>query len=80
MPTEHLHALERDGVAVRPGPEALVHAQDKGVMRSRLAELGVESGDHLKTTHYAPPAKRSKGVMVKDVAELVSALKAKGLV
>ncbi|GAA1763954.1 5-(carboxyamino)imidazole ribonucleotide synthase [Nocardioides hankookensis] len=41
VPTEHLHALEADGVAVRPGPEALVHAQDKGVMRERLAELGV---------------------------------------
>ncbi|MDN4173594.1 5-(carboxyamino)imidazole ribonucleotide synthase [Nocardioides sp. SOB77] len=42
VPTEHLHALEADGVAVRPGPDALVHAQDKGVMRERLAELGVE--------------------------------------
>jgi 5-(carboxyamino)imidazole ribonucleotide synthase len=41
VPTEHLHALEADGVAVRPGPDALVHAQDKGVMRERLAELGV---------------------------------------
>lgn len=41
VPTEHLHALEADGIAVRPGPEALVHAQDKGVMRERLAELGV---------------------------------------
>lgn len=41
VPTEHLHALEADGVAVRPGPEALVHAQDKGVMRERLAALGV---------------------------------------
>ncbi|GAA2135477.1 5-(carboxyamino)imidazole ribonucleotide synthase [Nocardioides koreensis] len=41
VPTEHLHALERAGIAVRPGPEALVHAQDKGVMRARLAELGV---------------------------------------
>jgi len=41
VPTEHLHALEAAGVAVRPGPEALVHAQDKGVMRARLAELGV---------------------------------------
>ncbi|MBZ5740891.1 5-(carboxyamino)imidazole ribonucleotide synthase [Nocardioides mangrovi] len=41
VPTEHLHALEEDGVAVRPGPEALVHAQDKGVMRERLAELGI---------------------------------------
>ena len=41
VPTEHLHALEGAGVAVRPGPEALVHAQDKAVMRRRLAELGV---------------------------------------
>ena len=41
VPTEHLHALEADGVAVRPGPAALVHAQDKAVMRERLAELGV---------------------------------------
>ncbi|RYP83399.1 5-(carboxyamino)imidazole ribonucleotide synthase [Nocardioides guangzhouensis] len=41
VPTAHLHALEDDGLAVRPGPEALVHAQDKGVMRARLAELGV---------------------------------------
>jgi 5-(carboxyamino)imidazole ribonucleotide synthase len=41
VPTDHLHALEEAGVAVRPGPEALVHAQDKGVMRARLTELGL---------------------------------------
>jgi 5-(carboxyamino)imidazole ribonucleotide synthase len=41
VPTAHLHALADDGVAVRPGPEALVHAQDKAVMRRRLAELDV---------------------------------------
>ncbi|HSU03026.1 MAG TPA: 5-(carboxyamino)imidazole ribonucleotide synthase, partial [Nocardioides sp.] len=41
VPTAHLHALEADGVAVRPGPDALVHAQDKAVMRRRLAELDV---------------------------------------
>ncbi len=40
VPTDHLHALESD-LAVRPGPEALVHAQDKGVMRARLAALGM---------------------------------------
>ncbi|WP_300682170.1 5-(carboxyamino)imidazole ribonucleotide synthase [Nocardioides sp.] len=40
VPTEHLAALEADGVAVRPGPQALVYAQDKGRMRARLAELG----------------------------------------
>ncbi len=41
VPTEHLHSLAESGLAVRPGPEALVHAQDKAVMRSRLAELDV---------------------------------------
>ncbi len=41
VPTDLLHALEASGVAVRPGPDALVHAQDKTVMRSRLADLGV---------------------------------------
>lgn len=30
VPTEHLRALEADGIPVRPGPDALVHAQDKG--------------------------------------------------
>ena len=41
VPTDHLHALEADGVAVRPGPDALVHAQDKAVMRERLGAMGV---------------------------------------
>ena len=41
VPTEHLHALAEAGVAVRPGPEALVHAQDKAVMRARLTALGL---------------------------------------
>ncbi|PLW74622.1 5-(carboxyamino)imidazole ribonucleotide synthase, partial [Streptomyces sp. DJ] len=41
VPTEHLKALEADGIPVRPGPDALVHAQDKGVMRDRLAAIGV---------------------------------------
>jgi 5-(carboxyamino)imidazole ribonucleotide synthase len=41
VPTEHLRTLEADGVACRPGPDALVHAQDKAVMRARLTELGV---------------------------------------
>jgi 5-(carboxyamino)imidazole ribonucleotide synthase len=43
VPTEHLHALADDGIAVRPGPEALVHAQDKGVMREAITELGLPS-------------------------------------
>ncbi len=41
VPTEHLRALEASGVAVRPGPDALVHAQDKAVMRERLTQLQI---------------------------------------
>jgi 5-(carboxyamino)imidazole ribonucleotide synthase len=41
VPTAHLAALQADGVPVRPGPEALVHGQDKQVMRERLGALGV---------------------------------------
>ena len=41
VPTQHLRSLAEAGVACRPGPGALVHAQDKAVMRARLAELGM---------------------------------------
>jgi electron transfer flavoprotein beta subunit len=57
----------------------IMKAKSKPLETIPLADLGVESGDHLTTTAYAPPPKRSKGVMVKDVAELVAMLKAKGL-
>jgi 5-(carboxyamino)imidazole ribonucleotide synthase len=46
VPTDHLHALEASGVAVRPGPEALVHAQDKVVMREALSRLGAPVPRH----------------------------------
>ena len=58
----------------------IMKAKSKPIETLQLADLGVESGDHLKTTRYAAPAKRSKGVMVKDVGELVAALKSKGLI
>ena len=57
----------------------IMKAKSKPIESIAFAALGVEPGDHLKTTHYAPPAKRSKGVMVKDAAELVAALRQKGL-
>ena len=41
VPGDHLRALERSGVKVRPGPAALRHAQDKQALRDRLARLGV---------------------------------------
>ncbi|MEO3767382.1 5-(carboxyamino)imidazole ribonucleotide synthase [Streptomyces sp. B8F3] len=46
VPTEHLRALQAEGVAVRPGPDALVYAQDKGAMRARLTELGIPCPRH----------------------------------
>ncbi|MEV3990225.1 5-(carboxyamino)imidazole ribonucleotide synthase [Streptomyces sp. NPDC049837] len=56
VPTEHLRALEADGIAVRPGPDALVHAQDKGVMRARLDEIGAPSPRHRIVTDPADAA------------------------
>ena len=41
VPTEHLQRLQEAGVALAPGPEALVYAQDKLVMRAKMAELGL---------------------------------------
>lgn len=41
VPTEHLRVLVDEGVQVHPGPDALGHAQDKLLMRRRLAGLGV---------------------------------------
>jgi 5-(carboxyamino)imidazole ribonucleotide synthase len=46
VPTEHLATLERQGVAVRPGSTALAHAQDKIVMRQRLAAVGIPGPDY----------------------------------
>ncbi|MBB6350715.1 5-(carboxyamino)imidazole ribonucleotide synthase [Nonomuraea muscovyensis] len=40
VPTEHISALVADGFSVHPGAEALVHAQDKAVMRERLTAIG----------------------------------------
>ena len=50
VPTEHLEALAAAGTPCRPGPAALVHAQDKAVMRERLAALGVPSPRHRVVT------------------------------
>jgi 5-(carboxyamino)imidazole ribonucleotide synthase len=40
VPTGLLRDLESVGVVVRPGPAALIHAQDKAIMRDRLTALG----------------------------------------
>jgi 5-(carboxyamino)imidazole ribonucleotide synthase len=40
VPTGHVEALEEEGVKIFPGSRALVFAQDKGMMRERLAAFG----------------------------------------
>ncbi|QAU25445.1 electron transfer flavoprotein subunit beta/FixA family protein [Dyella sp. M7H15-1] len=57
----------------------IMKAKSKPIDTIEFASLGVDVHDQLKTTCYVAPAKRSKGVMVKDAAELVAALKQKGL-
>ena len=57
----------------------IMKAKAKPLETLKLEDLGVESGDHLTVTNHAAPAKRSRGRMVKDVPELVAALKEKGL-
>ncbi|MHB1172094.1 MAG: 5-(carboxyamino)imidazole ribonucleotide synthase [Lacisediminihabitans sp.] len=41
VPQEILRELVARGVAVHPGPDALLYAQDKLLMRARLSELGL---------------------------------------
>lgn len=45
VPQDVLRALVADGIAVHPGPDALQYAQDKLVMRAKLAELGIPQPD-----------------------------------
>jgi 5-(carboxyamino)imidazole ribonucleotide synthase len=40
VPPEHLRALQASGHACRPGPDALLYAQDKAEMRVRLSAMG----------------------------------------
>jgi len=44
-----------------------------------LADLGIENEAALVVGHHAPPPQRQKGVMVEDAAQLIEALKNKGL-
>ena len=63
VPTELLEKLVAEGVNVAPPPRALVHAQDKLVMRRRLEALGaavpryagIESLDGLDRIDAFPP-------------------------
>ncbi len=41
VPTEHLQTLIAEGVNVQPQPDALIHAQDKLIMRGVVEKLGL---------------------------------------
>jgi electron transfer flavoprotein beta subunit len=57
----------------------IMKAKKKPLETLTLAALGVEPRQRLKLTRFEPPPQRQKGVKVKDAAELVAALKSKGL-
>ena len=57
----------------------IMKAKSKPLETLPFADLGVDASAGVKTTSYAAPAKRSKGIMVKDAAELVATLKQRGL-
>jgi electron transfer flavoprotein beta subunit len=58
----------------------IMKAKKKPLDVTTLEAVGVSAGVLLKTVKTEPPAQRKKGVMVKDVAELVEVLKKKGLI
>jgi electron transfer flavoprotein beta subunit len=58
----------------------IMKAKKKPLDTKSLADYGVAEGAAFKTVKVEPPPVRSKGIIVKDVAELVGALKQKGLV
>jgi len=53
VPPEHLQALVEAGHAVRPGPDALIFAQDKIRMRERMDELGLPNPAWAEITSAA---------------------------
>ncbi len=57
----------------------IMKAKKKPLETLTLAALGVEARQRLKGVRFEPPAQRQKGVKVKDAAELVAALRKKGL-
>jgi electron transfer flavoprotein beta subunit len=58
----------------------IMKAKKKPLDQIALADLGIDLGPEPKEVACEPPAERSRGVMVDDVAGLIAALKDKGLV
>ena len=58
----------------------IMKAKKKPLDTLGLGDFGLTDATAFKTVRVDPPPQRQKGIMVKDVAELVDALKKKGLV
>jgi electron transfer flavoprotein beta subunit len=58
----------------------IMKAKKKPLTTLQLTELGVTPVERVKSLRFEPPPVRSKGIMVKDVTELLTALRGKGLV
>lgn len=58
----------------------IMKAKKKLLETLALNTLGVDAAPQLKVVKFEPPAQRQKGIKVKDTAELVEALKKKGLI
>jgi electron transfer flavoprotein beta subunit len=58
----------------------IMKAKKKPLDTLSLADIGVDAAGGFTTVRVDPPPQRQKGIIVKDVAELVAALKKKGLV
>jgi len=58
----------------------IMKAKKKPLDVKSLADIGVAEGAAFTTVRIEPPPTRQKGIMVKDVAELVGALQKRGLV
>jgi electron transfer flavoprotein beta subunit len=58
----------------------IMKAKKKPLETLTLSALGVEQKQRLKLVKFEPPPQRQKGIRVKDAAELVEALRKKGLV
>ena len=58
----------------------IMKAKKKPLDTKSAADYGVAEGAAFKTVKVDPPPSRQKGIIVKDVAELVGVLKQKGLI
>lgn len=58
----------------------IMKAKKKPLETLTLSGVGVEQKQRLKLVKFDPPPQRQKGIRVKDAAELVDALRRKGLV